>query len=347
MKIGKVLKKYLIPCQENDYKPHFLRSETASTIIILVFVIEMAMIGQALLLADKSDFLAEVLPSVLVDLANSDRTLNSAGTLTVNPKLQEAAQLKANDMAAKGYFAHVTPEGFEPWHWLDQVGYSYTYAGENLAVNFFDSIDVEKAWMASPTHRQNLVKPQYTEVGIAMAPGIYKGQNTIFVVQFFGAPKVLAAAVPVPVSTGSPQVTATPIAKVTPVTIAKVTPTVAPTVSKASPIPTATQIAQVKAAETSNVRTPSPSLIRKILSSPRTTDKYLLYTLLIITCAALALAVIIEIRVQHKHIIANGLGLIVVIGLGFIINSRLFSEVVTVTTMDETTASVINIIPQN
>lgn len=105
-----------------------------------------------------------------------------------NDLLSAAAQLKANDMAAKGYFAHVSPDGKTPWYWIDKVGYSYDYAGENLAVNFIDSADVSNAWMASPTHRANILNPVFKEVGTATAVGTYKGRNAIFVVQLFGTP---------------------------------------------------------------------------------------------------------------------------------------------------------------
>lgn len=348
MKFGTKLKNFFIPNHENDFKPHSLSAEVFSIIIAVIFVIEWAMIGHSVLLSKNSDFLAEVLPSVLVDLTNSDRSLNSASSLTVNDKLTLAAQLKANDMASKGYFSHTTPEGFEPWVWLDKAGYSYAYAGENLAVNFFDSADVEKAWMNSPTHKQNLVKPEYTEVGIAMAKGKYKNQDTIFVVQFFGTPKVAkaqpVAVVPTPTeqplkvasatkptpSTSSGQATPTTI----PATVASITPSVVPTTQ-------AVQVAEVKAAETQTVHMPSPSLIKKALASPRTMDKYLLGTLIAIVVSFLGLAVLIEVKIQHKHLIANAFGLLIVIGLGLVINSHAFSYV-TVTTYDEHVSTIVN-----
>jgi len=52
--------------------------------------------------------------------------------------LEQAAQLKANDMAEKGYFAHTSPDGKTPWEWLKDVSYPFLAAGENLAVNFLD-----------------------------------------------------------------------------------------------------------------------------------------------------------------------------------------------------------------
>lgn len=136
---------------------------------------------------------AAVISSVLIELANGDRAANSLQTLTLNPVLVAAAQAKANDMATHGYFAHVSPQGVEPWHWFTEAGYTFRYAGENLAIDFSDSGDVERAWMNSPTHRKNILDPRFTEIGIATAQGMYQGRLTTFVVQEFGTPASVSA----------------------------------------------------------------------------------------------------------------------------------------------------------
>lgn len=131
---------------------------------------------------------ASIISSVLVDLANGDREQNGIHTLSINPVLSYAAELKARDMAQKSYFAHTSPEGITPWYWFREAGYDFLYAGENLAVNFSDSIDVERAWMNSPTHRKNILSDNFSEIGIGTAQGFYKGRETTFVVQLFGNP---------------------------------------------------------------------------------------------------------------------------------------------------------------
>src|SRR3989344_5925368 len=78
-------------------------------------------------------------PSAIVALANQDRAAQSIGQLIEDPLLNEAAQAKADDMAAKGYFSHLDPGGNAPWMWLKKAGYYYWSAGENLAVNFSDA----------------------------------------------------------------------------------------------------------------------------------------------------------------------------------------------------------------
>ncbi len=130
-----------------------------------------------------------ILVSTLGDLTNIERGNSNLASLTVNPLLSKAAELKAHDMAANGYFAHTSPDGKTPWYWLDQVGYHYDYAGENLAINFTDTEQVTDAWMKSPTHKANIIKSQYTEMGSGIATGTYQGRESVFVVQVYSNPR--------------------------------------------------------------------------------------------------------------------------------------------------------------
>lgn len=138
----------------------------------------------------KSDWLvAAVLPSVVVDLTNEERTAVSATPLTRNTKLDEAARSKARHMAENNYFAHYSPDGVSPWYWFDKVEYQYQYAGENLAVHFTDSEAVVSAWLNSPSHKENIINSAFTEIGVGTARGKYQGYDTVFVVQMFGTPR--------------------------------------------------------------------------------------------------------------------------------------------------------------
>lgn len=135
------------------------------------------------------DSLSAIYAAVLVNLTNQNRAASNIAELKVSPILEKAAQMKADDMASKSYFAHNTPDGKTPWYWFEQAGYKYVYAGENLAVNFQNSEDVEIAWMNSRGHFLNIMNPKFTEIGIATSTGIYKGRQAVFVVQMFGSPK--------------------------------------------------------------------------------------------------------------------------------------------------------------
>ena len=97
-------------------------------------------------------------------------------------------------MFADNYWAHNSPKGKTPWSFIVNAGYHYTLAGENLAKNFDTSQGVVNAWMASSTHRDNIVKPGYTDIGFAVVNGVLNGEETTLVVQMFGAGEEIAEA---------------------------------------------------------------------------------------------------------------------------------------------------------
>lgn len=186
------MKNYLIPNKNNKYDPHIFQTKKMLSIFLLTLAIALlASIGNVIL--TSTGLLASIQSAFLVDLTNKDRLEENVSMLSINPVLVEAAQKKANDMAEKSYFAHTSPEGRTPWYWFEDVGYNYMYAGENLAVNFTESVDVHRAWLASPTHRQNILDRRFTEIGIATADGFYKGRKATFVVQMFGKPRFASA----------------------------------------------------------------------------------------------------------------------------------------------------------
>jgi len=132
-------------------------------------------------------FLAAVLPALVVDQTNIDRVSEKEPPLQINPLLAKAARLKAEDMAERSYFSHEGPNGEAPWIWLDKVGYKYIYAGENLALNFYESSEVNQAWMNSPKHRENILDKNFTDIGIGLANGKFEGRDSVFIVQFLGS----------------------------------------------------------------------------------------------------------------------------------------------------------------
>jgi hypothetical protein len=91
-------------------------------------------------------------------------------------------------MFSKNYWAHVAPDGTTPWDFIKKNGYNYSSAGENLARDFNDSQSVVSAWMASKSHRENIVNLHYREIGIGVVNGILDGKETTLVVQMFGTP---------------------------------------------------------------------------------------------------------------------------------------------------------------
>jgi hypothetical protein len=187
--VVKAFKQFFIPHKHNDYKPHFFRevSIVSITVVALALLIVSA---STTLYIKNTDMTATVLPAVLVDLTNNARTSNNEEALTRSQILDTVAKLKAEDMASFGYFAHTSPSGVTPWYWFDKAGYSFVYAGENLAIDFTESVDVENAWLNSPTHKANIMSAHFTEIGIATVDGLYQGRPTTYVVQEFGTPIV-------------------------------------------------------------------------------------------------------------------------------------------------------------
>ncbi len=129
---------------------------------------------------------SEISPKSVIQLVNKERFSQGLNVLTENSILDKAAQNKLSDMIEKNYFAHTSPAGLSPWHWIEKSGYDYQYAGENLAINFTNTEDQHKAWMASATHRKNILNSGYKEIGVAVAEGTAEGHTSIITVQFFG-----------------------------------------------------------------------------------------------------------------------------------------------------------------
>jgi len=122
----------------------------------------------------------------VVQLINQARDGQGLAELTENDQLDKVAEDKLSDMIANSYFAHTSPAGVSPWSWFQKENYDYTYAGENLAINFTKAQDEQTAWMNSPLHRQNILNTNYQEIGAAVGAGKIDGQMSLVVVTEFG-----------------------------------------------------------------------------------------------------------------------------------------------------------------
>jgi uncharacterized protein YkwD len=118
---------------------------------------------------------------------NRERASRGLGPLRINARLSQAAGDRVQDMFAKRYFAHVAPDGLEPFVWATQRGYRYRIIGENLALGFRGTAVVD-GWMRSPGHRENILQQKFDEVGIAIADGApQRGYRGPLVVAMYGA----------------------------------------------------------------------------------------------------------------------------------------------------------------
>ena len=118
----------------------------------------------------------------LVAAMNRERAAYGLGPLRLNDTLSRAAADRIDDMFAKRYFDHVSPDGIEPFVWATKRGYRYRLIGENLAVGYRGATVVD-GWMRSPGHRENILTKGFDEVGIAIADGApqrgYKGPTVV------------------------------------------------------------------------------------------------------------------------------------------------------------------------
>jgi len=131
--------------------------------------------------------------SQVVAETNQERQLAGLPALVFNQELALAAQAKANDMFINQYWSHISTAGKEPWDFIEEAGYRYQVAGENLARDFTNTVQMVEAWMLSPTHRANILNPRYQEIGVAVIDGELGGVETTLVVQMFGAKNIAPA----------------------------------------------------------------------------------------------------------------------------------------------------------
>jgi hypothetical protein len=131
-----------------------------------------------------------LLASKVIIETNLQRKNNgNLSAMQENSKLNEAAKAKATDMLKSQYFEHVSPGGVGSGELVISHGYDYIVTGENLILgNFKDEKEVVQLWMNSPGHRANILNNRFTEIGVAIVKGTYKGQTVWIGVQEFGLP---------------------------------------------------------------------------------------------------------------------------------------------------------------
>ncbi len=108
----------------------------------------------------------------IVALTNESRRQAGLPPVAVDERLVAAARAKLFDMLKQDYFAHRTPDGRQPWAFMQAAGYRFQMAAENLAKGYHDEPELQQAWMKSRGHRANILNPHFTEIGVADANGI-------------------------------------------------------------------------------------------------------------------------------------------------------------------------------
>lgn len=264
---------------------HFLKVYTPYIPIITLIFLSIWLIkpqSNSQQQSTKSEVLAyatDIGSNSLVSATNQKRAAVGVGALAYNDKLTKAAQNKANDMATRDYWSHNTPEGTPPWIFITNAGYSYSIAGENLAFGYritstnpvTDELGVIDGWMASPTHKDNMLNSRFTEVGfgIANSPSYQNlGQQTIVVAMY--ASPIPPAAAPAVVKPATTSATAST--------------TAAPTTASETQV-TIYQNDTTKSSSTSTspTLTPEPKSVSRIEATTNKSMPWLLSTLFVIS----------------------------------------------------------------
>lgn len=226
----------MLPRHDNHDRPYVLRHGSLAAVSALLLAVKVLTIGLIGLTPAQAD-LSTITVNRILQLTNEERVQEGLSPLKTTSRLMQAATLKGQDMLEQDYFAHISPTGVTPWFWMAKTGYVYKVAGENLAIDFIEAEDVVAAWIASPSHRQNMLRSDYTETGVAVVTGEFDGGQSTIVVHMFSLPAGSPPAGGVAAQTTSATPTPTPApAKATAVSTPTPTPAASPTPS-ATPLP--------------------------------------------------------------------------------------------------------------
>lgn len=177
---------YFTPHHTNNQKAKVLHLSTILYLLAFIFFIQAVISFLPLTGARVLGYASQISVFDIISISNQKRTSQGIPELKHSQLLSEAARKKGEHMLANDYWAHVAPDGTQPWYFFSLVGYNYRYAGENLARDFASANSAVEAWMASPSHRENLLSPKYTEIGVAVVEGDLNGVDTTIIVQLFG-----------------------------------------------------------------------------------------------------------------------------------------------------------------
>lgn len=107
----------------------------------------------------------------VIELVNQERTKAGLKPLKADVPLTNGARLKSQDMRDKGYFSHTSPTYGSPFQMMSSLGIKWQAAGENIAAGYSTPETVMKGWMNSPGHKNNILSPKWTKMGVGYARG--------------------------------------------------------------------------------------------------------------------------------------------------------------------------------
>lgn len=165
-------------------KRHFVRKAVEVGLVLFLFSLSASLAYASPITKDN-----------ITNLVNIERKERGLYPLDCDIKLENAAYLKANDMLERDYFEHYSDKGkfLSPWEFMTSNDYDYLYAGENLAMDFDTAEGVVGAWMNSPSHRKNILNPDFEDMCLGIVRGEYTDESgsraTNMITQMFGREK--------------------------------------------------------------------------------------------------------------------------------------------------------------
>jgi len=154
---------------------------------VVLFILSFAVLGTvSIVRPEYVTAQSQVSDSQALIFVNKERSNLGLEALKENELLDKAAKDKAEDMINSNYFEHTSPTGKKAWDFILAENYDYAKAGENLSIDYKKLADAQEAWMASPTHKTNILSDEYKEFGFGSANGSINGKETTVYVQLFG-----------------------------------------------------------------------------------------------------------------------------------------------------------------
>lgn len=186
----------VVPKKENQFRPLMIRRYGLAAVLVIAFVVQLGY--NFTKTGDVLGRIVNITSAGLLAATNDQRLAAGSPALKINSQLSLAAEQKAQDILSRQYWDHVSPDGIEPWQWIKDSGYTYKSAGENLAKNFSSSGGVVTGWMNSDSHRENMLNPNYTDVGFASVDGKLFGKPATITIAMYAEPAEISF------SSGSP-----------------------------------------------------------------------------------------------------------------------------------------------
>jgi uncharacterized protein YkwD len=294
MEFVTALTHYFYPQYSNSHKAKLLHSSTLFVIIFLLVFYQFSLQFMPSAGVNILGYASSISTDDIVKLTNQKRHENGLSTLSYNQQLTEAAKAKGVYMLEHQFWAHVAPDGTEPWKFFLDAGYKYKYAGENLARDFSSAGSAIDAWMTSPSHKENMLSARYTDIGVAVVEGDLNGVDTTIIVQLFGKPLAGTATPELPLAEARTEVQITPTAFVQ--------PTIAPTqvppqvIAQVSPLPSPSEV--VNSAQT----VPVAGQSARLMFSPFTTTRVVSITTVVLLIGVMLIDGFVTSRRKYARI---------------------------------------------